>query len=130
MGDADGIRTTLDELRSSGGVIGAVVGEPLRRAVDDPGAWVVLLLGALFGVLVVTDTGLRQVLGFAGRIALLGGRQLGRGFRSLQSLGSEREISETSRRERQRPMPTISIPGRGLPVPEIEDASAATSLRQ
>ena len=124
VGDADGIRTTLDELRSSGGVIGAVVGEPLRRAVDDPGAWVVLLLGALFGVLVVTDTGLRQVLGFAGRIALLGGRQLGRGFRSLQSLGSEREISETSRRERQRPMPTISVPGRGLPVPEIEDASA------
>ena len=52
VGDADGIRTTLDELRSSGGVIGAVVGEPLRRAVDDPGAWVVLLLGALFGVLV------------------------------------------------------------------------------
>ena len=41
VGDADGIRTTLDELRSSGGVLGAVIAEPLRRAVDDPGAWVV-----------------------------------------------------------------------------------------
>ena len=125
VGDADGIRTTLDELRSSGGVIGAVIGEPLRRAVDDPGAWVVLLLGALFGILVVADTGLRQVLGLAGRVVLLAGRQLGRGFRSLQSLGSDREMSETSWRERRRPMPTISVPGRGLPAPEIDEPPAA-----
>ena len=120
VGDADGIRTTLDELRSSGGVLGAVIAEPLRRAVDDPGAWVVLLLGALFGVMVVTDTGLRQVFGLVGRVARLGGRQIRRGFTSLQSLGSDREMSESSWRER-RSLPTISAPGRSLPAAHLDE---------
>ncbi|MDP7067460.1 MAG: DNA translocase FtsK 4TM domain-containing protein, partial [Acidimicrobiales bacterium] len=123
VGDADGIRTTLDELRSSGGVLGAVIAEPLRRAVDDPGAWVVLFLGALFGVMIVTDTGLRQVFGLAGRLARLGGRQLRRGFTSLQSLGSDREMSESSWRDR-RSLPPISAPGRSLPAPHFDETAA------
>ena len=38
IGDAEGIRTTLDDLRSSGGVVGAVVAEPIRSVVDGSGA--------------------------------------------------------------------------------------------
>ena len=119
LGDAAGIRTTLEELRSSGGILGAVVGEPLRRAVDEPGAWVVLLLAAMFGVLIVTDTGLRQVLGAAAWAARLGGRQIRRGLTNLQSLGSDREAPESLRRER-RTLPTISAPGSGIPALEAE----------
>ena len=119
LGDASGIRTTLEELRSSGGILGAVVGEPLRGAVDEPGAWVVLLLAAMFGVLIVTDTGLRQVLGAAAWVARLGGRQIRRGLTNLQSLGSDREAPESSRRDR-RTLPTISAPGSGIPALEAE----------
>lgn len=119
IGDAAGIRTTLEDLRSSGGILGAVVGEPLRGAVDEPGAWVVLLLAAMFGVLIVTDTGLRQVLGAAGWVARLGGRQIRRGFTSLQSLGSDRTASESSRQD-QRALPPISAHGTGVPALEAE----------
>ena len=114
IGDAAGIKTTLDDLRASGGVVGAVVGEPLRRAVDDPGAWVILLLAAMFGVLIVTDTGLRQVLAALAIATRFGARHLRRALRSLQSLGSEREASEYSARERMK-LPTISAPDLGLP---------------
>ncbi len=114
IGDAAGIRTTLDDLRASGGVAGAVVGEPLRRAVDDPGAWVVLLLLAMFGVLIVTDTGLRQVLTAMAIAARFAARHLRRGLHSLQSLGSDRQASEHSPRGR-RTLPPISAPDLGLP---------------
>ena len=123
LGDASGIRTTLEDLRSSGGILGALVAEPLRGVVDEPGAWVVLLLGAMFGVLVVTDTGLRQVLGAAAWTGRLGGRQIRRGFTSLQSLGSDREVSENPKRH-EPPLPTISAPGSGIPALEAEVISA------
>ena len=123
LGDASGIRTTLEDLRSSGGILGALVAEPLRGTVDEPGAWVVLLLGAMFGILIVTDTGLRQVLGAAAWSARLGGKQIRRGFTSLQSLGSDREASENPQR-RERSLPTISAPGSGLPTLEAEVASS------
>ncbi len=123
LGDASGIRTTLEDLRSSGGILGALVAEPLRGTVDEPGAWVVLLLGAMFGILIVTDTGLRQVLGAAAWSARLGGKQIRRGFTSLQSLGSDREASENPQR-RELPLPTISAPGSGLPTLEAEVASS------
>jgi len=112
IGDAAGIKTTLDDLRASGGVIGAVVGEPLRRAVDDPGAWVVLLLAAMFGALIVTDTGLRQVLTALAIAVRFVARYLQKGFHSLQSLGSDREASEHSLRDRPT-LPPISAPGLG-----------------
>ena len=86
---------------------------------DEPGAWVVLLLAAMFGVLIVTDTGLRQVLGAAAWAARLGGRQIRRGLTNLQSLGSDREAPESLRRER-RTLPTISAPGSGIPALEAE----------
>ena len=123
MGDAEGIRTTLDDLRSSGGVVGAVVAEPIRSVVDGSGAWVILFLGAMFGLMIVTDTGFRQVLNAVGWAALLIGKQIRRGFLSLQSLGSDRQVPEM-RREGRPSLPTISAPGAALPPPELnEDTS-------
>ena len=123
IGDAAGIRTTLDDLRASGGVIGAVVGEPLRSAVDDPGAWVVLLLAAMFGVLIVTDTGLRQVLTALAFGVRFVARHLRRGLHSLQSLGSDNEASEDSLRDRLT-LPSISAPGFGLPATSSDTQAA------
>lgn len=122
LGDASGIRTTLEDLRSSGGILGALVAEPLRGIVDEPGAWVVLLLGAMFGVLIVTDTGLRQVLGAAAWTGRLGVRQLRRGFTSLQSLGSDQAASENAKKYGH-PLPKISAPGNEPVALEAEVAS-------
>ena len=122
LGDASGIRTTLEDLRSSGGILGALVAEPLRGIVDEPGAWVVLLLGAMFGVLIVTDTGLRQVLGAAAWTGRLGVRQLRRGFTSLQSLGSDQAASENAKKYGH-PLPKISAPGSEPVALEAEVAS-------
>ena len=122
LGDASGIRTTLEDLQSSGGILGALVAEPLRGIVDEPGAWVVLLLGAMFGVLIVTDTGLRQVLGAAAWTGRLGVRQLRRGFTSLQSLGSDQAASENAKKYGH-PLPKISAPGSEPVALEAEVAS-------
>ncbi|MAR54664.1 MAG: cell division protein FtsK [Acidimicrobiaceae bacterium] len=122
LGDASGIRTTLEDLRSSGGILGALVAEPLRGIVDEPGAWVVLLLGAMFGVLIVTDTGLRQVLGAAAWTGRLGVRQLRRGFTSLQSLGSDQAASENAKKYGH-PLPKISAPASEPVALEAEVAS-------
>ena len=56
------IDVPLDQLRDAGGVAGAVVAEPLRALVAGPGAWVVLSTVAVFGLLVVLNLSLRQVL--------------------------------------------------------------------
>ena len=122
LGDASGIRTTLEDLRSSGGILGALVAEPLRGIVDEPGAWVVLLLGAMFGVLIVTDTGLRQVLGAAAWTGRLGVRQLRRGFTSLQSLGSDQAASDNAKKYGH-PLPKISAPASEPVALEAEVAS-------
>lgn len=122
LGDASGIRTTLEDLQSSGGILGALVAEPLRGIVDEPGAWVVLLLGAMFGVLIVTDTGLRQVLGAAAWTGRLGVRQLRRGFTSLQSLGSDQAASENAKKYGH-PLPKISAPASEPVALEAEVAS-------
>ena len=122
LGDASGIRTTLEDLQSSGGILGALVAEPLRGIVDEPGAWVVLLLGAMFGVLIVTDTGLRQVLGAAAWTGRLGARQLRRGFTSLQSLGSDQAASDNAKKYGH-PLPKISAPGSEPVALEAEVAS-------
>ena len=96
--------------------------EPLRGIVDEPGAWVVLLLGAMFGVLIVTDTGLRQVLGAAAWTGRLGVRQLRRGFTSLQSLGSDQAASENAKKYGH-PLPKISAPASEPVALEAEVAS-------
>lgn len=86
---------SLDDLRGSGGVLGAAVAEPLRRLIDDPATWAVLLLVMLFAVMIVGNIGLGQVLRWAwtGLSAL--GRALrdaaSRGVRSLQRVGADPE---------------------------------------
>ena len=93
-GSADGFGS-LEDLRGSGGVLGAVVAEPLRRLIDDPATWVLLLLVMLFAVMIVANIGLGQVLRWiwAGLSALgrtLSG-SLSKGARSLQRVGEDPE---------------------------------------
>ncbi len=93
-GSADGF-DSLDNLRDSGGVLGAAVAEPLRRLIDDPATWAVLLLVMLFAVMVVANIGLGQLLrwiwtGLSALGRTLGG-QLSRGARSLQRVGDDPE---------------------------------------
>ena len=93
-GPADGFGS-LEDLRGSGGVFGAVVAEPLRRLVDDPATWAVLLLVMLFAVMVVADIGLGQLLrwvwtGLSALGRMLNG-SLSKGARSLQRVGEDPE---------------------------------------
>ncbi|HBQ03989.1 MAG TPA: cell division protein FtsK, partial [Acidimicrobiaceae bacterium] len=76
----------------------------------------------MFGVLIVTDTGLRQVLGAAAWTGRLGVRQLRRGFTSLQSLGSDQAASENAKKYGH-PLPKISAPGSEPVALEAEVAS-------
>ncbi|MDG2112491.1 MAG: DNA translocase FtsK 4TM domain-containing protein, partial [Actinomycetota bacterium] len=69
LSDADGIRSSTTELRDGGGLLGAVIAEPLRRLVAEAGAWVVLLVAALFGALVAADLRIRQVIEGAGALS-------------------------------------------------------------
>ena len=54
-GDASGWGSGLDDLRASGGVIGALAAEPIRGLIDDAGAWCLLLFATAFGLLVIAD---------------------------------------------------------------------------
>ncbi len=91
-GPADGFGS-LDDLRASGGVLGAAATEPLRRLIDDPATWAVLLLVMLFAVMIVTNIGLGQLLRWVWAATAALGRLLGvaasRGARSLQQVGAE-----------------------------------------
>ena len=93
-GSADGFGS-LEDLRGSGGVLGAAVAEPLRRLIDEPATWAVLLLVMLFAVMIVANIGLGQVLRWiwTGLVALgrvLSGT-LSKGARSLQRVGEDPE---------------------------------------
>ena len=76
-----GIDFPISDLRPAGGIVGAIVAEPLRRLLADAGAWIVLLLVSLFGVLVTVDLGLHQLLDGATR-----------GSEALRSLVSAGEL--------------------------------------
>ena len=93
-GSADGFGS-LEDLRGSGGVLGAAVAEPLRRLIDDPATWAVLLLVMVFAVMIVANIGLGQVLrwmwtGLSGLGRTLHG-SLSKGARSLQRVGEDPE---------------------------------------
>ena len=93
-GSADGFGS-LEDLRGSGGVLGAVVAEPLRRLIDDPATWVLLLLVMLFAVMIVANIGLSQVLRWIWTgLSALGQKlsgSLSKGARSLQRVGEDPE---------------------------------------
>ena len=94
-GSADGFGPELEDLRRSGGVLGAAVAEPLRRLIDDPATWAVLLLVMLFSVMIVGNVGLGQVLRWMWTgVAALGRTLSGfvsKGARSLQRVGTDPE---------------------------------------
>jgi S-DNA-T family DNA segregation ATPase FtsK/SpoIIIE len=89
LSDAEGIRSAGEELRGGGGLLGAVVAEPLRALVAEAGAWVVLSIAALFGLLVLTDTRIRELIdGIVATARWLRG-VVETGSGSLQRLGGD-----------------------------------------
>ncbi len=93
-GSADGFGS-LEDLRGSGGVLGAAVAEPLRRLIDDPATWAVLLLVMAFAVMIVANIGLGQVLRWIWTgLSALGRRlsgSLSKGAHNLQRVGEDPE---------------------------------------
>ncbi|WP_419841756.1 DNA translocase FtsK 4TM domain-containing protein [Candidatus Poriferisodalis sp.] len=91
-GPAEGFGS-LDDLRRSGGLLGAAVAEPLRRLIDDPATWAVLILVMAFAVMIVANIGLGQVLRWLWTGLCAAGRMargtLSKGARSLQRVGQE-----------------------------------------
>ncbi|MEM9608900.1 MAG: DNA translocase FtsK [Actinomycetota bacterium] len=57
----DEIGGTAEELSDGGGIVGAVLGEPLDRLLA-AGAWVVVVLVGAFGLVVLADRPIREVL--------------------------------------------------------------------
>jgi len=62
VGDAEGVTAAAEDLRNGGGLLGAIVAEPLRSLVAEAGAWVILCVAAFFGALVAADLRIRQVI--------------------------------------------------------------------
>lgn len=91
--DAPRFSDGADALADSGGYLGALIGAPLRAAISPVGAG--LLLGAIgfAGVLVITRTTVRTVVGRSAAAAKAGARPVGRTAKSflanLFTLGSE-----------------------------------------
>ena len=114
---------SLDDLRDSGGVLGAAVAEPLRRLIDDPASWAVLLLVMVFAVMILTNIGLGQLLrwiwtGLSALGRVVGG-QVSRGARSLQRVGDDPETPSFGAEHYDLDAPEAGLESDGTP-PEIE----------
>ena len=125
-GSADGFGS-LEDLRGSGGVLGAAVAEPLRRLIDGPATWAVLLLVMVFAVMIVANIGLSQVLrwiwtGLSGLGRTLSG-SLSKGARSLQKVGEDPEPPSFGAEQYDlEAEPTGQIPGLDPTAPGSSDA--------
>jgi S-DNA-T family DNA segregation ATPase FtsK/SpoIIIE len=75
---------SLDELERAGGVVGALVGAPLRAGLGPAGAVLVLVAVGALGVLLMVGLGLRQV----GHGITLGARFVGRHASALLTMQS------------------------------------------
>ncbi len=80
---------TADELADGGGIVGAVLGEPLDRLLAI-GAWVVVTIVALFGLVVLLDRPVREVIEAAWRVVAGGARWLVDQLMRLASLDGDR----------------------------------------
>ena len=147
QGSADGFGPSADALRSSGGALGAVAAEPLRRLVDDTATWAVLVLVAVLGVMIVGNIGLGQLLRWLGSglaalwRALTG--SLSKGAKNLQRVGADPEPPEFSsdQYELGDPLSPDQSPGPGIdepaepsfpepePVPIVPVAAVAAASR-
>ena len=85
----------LDELGRSGGLLGAIVGEPLQALLAPAGAIVVLLGAGIGGALLITRTSVRTMAMRTGQGVGSVARPLGRAarqaLRDLSSLSSDRD---------------------------------------
>ena len=89
---------SVDGVSDAGGVVGWMVGEPLRTLLADVGS-VVLLLGALLvGVMLITQASLRTMASGTGRgvsfVALPIGRAAQRALKEISSLRSDDEPAD------------------------------------
>jgi len=76
------LRATIDRDEHAGGLLGALVGGPLRAALGPAGAVIVLVAAGGFGLLLIVGTQLRQIA-HAGSVA---GRFLGQQIRVLMTM--------------------------------------------
>ena len=96
---------SVDGVSDAGGVVGWIVGEPLRTLLADVGS-VVLLLGALLvGVMLITQASLRTMASGTGRgvsfVAVPIGRAAQRALKEISSLRSDDEPDDDDRGRRQ-----------------------------
>jgi DNA segregation ATPase FtsK/SpoIIIE, S-DNA-T family len=85
LGRARTATGSLEPLKHAGGVIGAVIGAPLRAGLGNAGAVIVLVAVGTLGMLLVIGTGVRQVA----QSLATGSRFVGRHARTLLTLPSE-----------------------------------------
>jgi S-DNA-T family DNA segregation ATPase FtsK/SpoIIIE len=79
----------LTSLTNAGGLVGALVGAPLRRVLGPWGAGIVLATLLLAALLVLTGTPARQAGHYLARAVAAIGRRTGRAVRSLATVGNE-----------------------------------------
>ncbi len=95
----DGV-SGLSELEDGGGVIGAVVAEPLEALIATPGAVVVLVGLLIGGIALITQTSLRTIATGTGRgvgaVAVPLGRAARNALRELSSLSSDERVDESA----------------------------------
>ncbi|MEM9515811.1 MAG: DNA translocase FtsK 4TM domain-containing protein [Actinomycetota bacterium] len=91
----DGFSGDTDELESAGGILGALVAEPIAALVEPIGTAVVLVVALAGGLLLVTRTSLRTLAENTGGFLAAVGRPLGRaaksGLSNITTLASDRE---------------------------------------
>ncbi|MEM8619085.1 MAG: DNA translocase FtsK 4TM domain-containing protein [Actinomycetota bacterium] len=91
----DGFSGDTAELESAGGILGAVVAEPIAALVEPIGTAVVLVVALAGGLLLVTRTSLRTLAESTGGFLAAVGRPLGRaaksGLSNITTLASDRE---------------------------------------
>ena len=91
----DGFSGDTAELESAGGILGAVIAEPIAALVEPIGTAVVLVVALVGGLLLVTRTSLRTLAENTGGFLAAVGRPLGRaaksGLSNITTLASDRE---------------------------------------
>ncbi len=111
----------LDAMGRSGGLLGALVGEPLAALLAPAGAIVLLLCLAVGGALLVTRTSLRTMAhrtgAGVGSVARPLGRAARQALRDLSSLSSDADDVDTDRT-------MVAGEPRPLPPPSVYDAAS------
>ena len=115
--------TDLDELDDAGGLLGALVGEPLEALLATGGAAVLLIGIVIGGALLITQTSLRTMASRTGSTVSTVARPLGRAARqALRDLSSLSSDERDERDERDAPDATTAL-SQPLPPPMLYDAA-------